>query len=91
MTIETRSTIELKDISAVEFGCPSCGAVIIRKIDQNFRMPSGCFNCDAQWTVTMSPEQQALTQLFRTLAHYSSVKFPFRCRLEIDGIKPPAL
>lgn len=91
MTIETKATIELKDITHVEFHCKKCGSSISRKIGTLFTLPSACGNCDSpQWHLFDSPETQHMMTFFRSLARYSADSFPYDLRLRIAGLESEA-
>jgi predicted RNA-binding Zn-ribbon protein involved in translation (DUF1610 family) len=84
MTTETRTSIEPKDISAVEFECRKCGTKTIRKIDNNFTTPITCGNCSDVWIVNNnSPEAQELTGFIRMLEYYSKHEFRYALRFQI--------
>jgi hypothetical protein len=85
MTIETKGTIELQDIIAVEFRC-KCGSLLTRKLSELFRVPISCGDCDAQWYLPQSQEAQNLEMFFRNLARYRASKFPCDLRLVVTGL-----
>ncbi len=45
MTIETRTTIELKDIRAIEFECATCHTKTVYSIDQFTHPVFTCYTC----------------------------------------------
>jgi hypothetical protein len=89
MTVETKTTVEFKDLFAVEFHCGACGAIIVRKLDQQIRIPIVCGNCDRQYDLPVSPRLQALLQLFRSMARFSGEELSYELRLEVAGLQKP--
>ena len=83
MTTETRTTIELQDITAVEFECKQCGTKTTRKLDNALVIPVTCDNCRDQWVIGNSDEFHQLTAFFQQFKHYAGDKFKYRLRLQI--------
>lgn len=87
MTIETRSTIELADIIAIEFECRDCRAKVVRKIDGFKNVPGFCGNCEKQWLIDGS---QAHDNLYRFLVRLQELSKasgePFLLRFEVKGL-----
>jgi hypothetical protein len=89
MTIETRSTIDLDDITAIEYECSKCHCKTIRALDDKHRVPAVCGNCSRVWMTDGSREHQELTSFIAGLREFrrSSVNQDVRIRLEVHGIK----
>jgi hypothetical protein len=89
MTIETRSSIELKDIIAFEMECSKCHTRTIRKLQSQFEVPIKCGNCSGGWMMQGSAEQNSLREFLTQLQSY--IKTPptqnFVMRLEVSGLK----
>jgi len=52
MTSETRTLIELADISGIELECPKCGGKILYPLKEYAeRLMSHCPNCNEHWFV----------------------------------------
>lgn len=87
MAIELKGTIELKDITAVEFYCRNCGSASIRalRLDELTRLPARCGNCDAHWLA--DSEAQALAQFFRSITSYAAKERPYSLRLHVEGLE----
>jgi hypothetical protein len=83
MTIETRTTVELSDINAVEFECRKCGTKTVRKIDGNYVTPVACDNCKEQWFLGLGPESGELGHFIERIGYYSGKGFPYLLRLQI--------
>ena len=83
MTTETRTTIELQDIIAIELECKLCGTKSTRKLDKNLVVPVICDNCRDQWMIGNSDELHALTSFFQELCRYTGNKFKYKLRLQI--------
>jgi hypothetical protein len=101
MPIELRGTIELKDITAVEFRCQKCGyaTILPLKDDDSFRVPK-CSDCESHMQQDHSANSQAVTKFFRELAVFAAKERPYSIRLHVDGLdqvrraarpEPPAL
>lgn len=57
MTIETRTLIELTDISGVEFECPHCKAKTLYPFEnQCDRLAENCPNCNEAWFLNPNPK-----------------------------------
>jgi predicted RNA-binding Zn-ribbon protein involved in translation (DUF1610 family) len=84
MGIELTGTIELKDITAVEFRCKQCGHATIRKLDGRLRVPISCGNCDSIWQMSESPE--ALLQFLRNITSHAVKDSPYSLRFHIQGL-----
>jgi hypothetical protein len=50
MTTETRTTIQLSDLKAVEIECTSCHSRIARPIGTLLSPALGCPECNSNWT-----------------------------------------
>lgn len=83
MTVETRTTIELKDVEAVEFGCSKCGNRIIRQLTETPRVPMACDNCGEAWFSGTGPENGQLGDFLRRLHRYGKDDSPCILRLHI--------
>jgi|ERR1017187_7214904 transcription elongation factor Elf1 len=88
MTVETRHTIELQDILAIEYECSHCGAKTIRTLNEKHAIPAMCGNCSAMWIVDGSQEHRDLNMFVNTLRSFpkSSVNAHLRVKLEVAGI-----
>src|SRR5258708_36709203 len=64
MTIETTTSIQPKDITAVEFECRKCGAKTIRKLNADFQPPGICGNCSELWFTDGSERHHELREFF---------------------------
>lgn len=82
MTVELRSTIELKDITAVEFRC-ACGNACIRKLDNLLDVPASCGNstCKLTWWPVNDPNLQTF---LRSIA-VAKERYPL-LRFHIEGL-----
>lgn len=83
MTVETRTSIEPKDIAAVEFECKSCGTKTIRKIDAKFTTPMICGNCSDVWFIQGGPEADEMANFLRMLRHYGNHEFRYVLRFQV--------
>jgi DNA replicative helicase MCM subunit Mcm2 (Cdc46/Mcm family) len=89
MTIETRTTLELKDIRAIEFECNTCHTKTVYPIAKYGNPPTHCSHCTEgrQWIVTGSEEWEELSKLGKTIQG-ASKSAGFTLRLEIAPIPP---
>ena len=85
MTIETRSTIGLDDIVALEYECKNCKSKSVRLLDERHKIPAGCANCGHQWLADGSQEHQDLTLFLNVLKTFprSSVNKHVMVKLEL--------
>ncbi len=90
MTIETRATVELKDLAAVEYQC-NCGAKSVRPIGGGLRergntVPVKCEACGELWTVDGSVARHIaqLLNLVAVLADQKGARFTLR--FEVAGL-----
>ena len=86
MAIELKGTIELKDITAIEFRC-ECGFASIRKLDTLLQVPVSCgnSNCNSQWQVN---DGGALQQFLRSIAFYAAKDRPCPVlRFHVEGLE----
>ena len=87
MTFEIRTSIEPRDITAVEFECKVCGTRTIRKINEKFSTPMMCGNCSAVWFIAGGPEADQVAQFLRILEHHSKHDFPYVLRFHVPNMK----
>jgi NAD-dependent SIR2 family protein deacetylase len=99
MTIETKGTIELKDINSFEFECVKCHSKIVLTVRGFKKLPTQCPDCDEPWLINGSEEFFGITDLLRKVQRAVNVETnpPFTLRLGIrglgeskDAIKPPS-
>ena len=85
MTTETRTTIELKDILAIEFECGQCHAKAVWPVNGDPRVPVKCSRgCEQQWFIVGSPEHEALLGLVKRIADCAALDGKnYKLRLEI--------
>jgi hypothetical protein len=89
MTVETRRTIELTDIDAIEYECRKCGATTVRLLDESHRIPVACGNCATVWTIETSQEHMDLMRFVSLLRYFpkSTANAHVRIKLEVRGIE----
>lgn len=88
MTVETRRTIELQDVQALEYECKYCGAKTVRFLNEKHSIPATCGNCNATWISDGSPEHADLVRFVRILMSFpkSTVNAHVRVKLDVIGI-----
>jgi hypothetical protein len=87
MTLETRNTIELKDVVAIEYECAGCRAKTVRVLNDKHVIPLTCGNCNTPWFAQGSNEWRHLQDLVATFAELrSSITKEVGVRLEIAGV-----
>jgi hypothetical protein len=87
MTVETKTTIQLSDIKAVEFECKNCHRVVSWPIQVVMKLPTECTCSTPQWMTIGGDMHQRLTSLIeqiRTLAKASGE--PFVIRFAVEGV-----
>jgi uncharacterized Zn finger protein len=68
MTSKTRTTIESKDITAIEIECNNCGAQVVRPLEKWLNSPPHmCGNCQSIWMPLQSHDQKHLEVLVNAL------------------------
>jgi ribosomal protein L37AE/L43A len=88
MSIETRTTIELSDVIAVEIQCVNCGAQFSCTLDRLKVGFDECRNCKTAWGTTeldndIKRIEQFLPQLRLVCGLLAKGIFPFKLRFEI--------
>jgi Zn-finger nucleic acid-binding protein len=92
MTTETRTTIQLSDIRAVEFECRECRCRIVRPVGGTQPLLLNCPECNTTWAQyrgNMEILVKMLSQLPKVAAFDSDAQTPFMLRLEISADKKP--
>jgi hypothetical protein len=88
MTIETRTTIGINDITAIEFECAKCHTKIAYPVAHLFNAPLRCGTCEEsqQWLIPDSDDWKDLKQLGLIIQRFSKPNNQiFFLRLEITG------
>ncbi len=69
MTIETRTTMELKDIKAIEFECADCHTKVVWSIDQFTDPLFVCHTCSPKKTLVAdrSSDHKAIVNLVQMI------------------------
>jgi hypothetical protein len=88
MTTETRTTIELKDIIAVEMLCTKCGSRIVRPITLDNAVVTRCSRgCQVQWFIEGSREHESLVNLLRLIHDCAQIKNDgYKLQFEVKGL-----
>ena len=98
MTTETRTLIEMKDISGIEFKCPRCGACVLYPFGEPIaRLVDKCPNCFESWFAggahlpsTPEPVAEEIRQLFMALqdtVKRKDIKARIRLHVTLDETK----
>lgn len=77
MTSETRTLVELRDITAIEFSCPHCTAKILYPFDtKHGRLATNCPSCNESWLLPNGPNMHptAKTILQEMLALFAALQ-----------------
>ena len=87
MTVETRTTIELGDVKAVEFECSNCHVKMVLPLDK-FKQPFvNCRACNSeQWFVPGSEDFNDLIQMIRAMERFSKPSKHFRMRFDVSAV-----
>ena len=86
MTSETRTTIQLSDIKAVEFECSSCHHRIVRPVGAWQSYLSECPECGSNWSayrVAMNFLTQMASQIVSVSRIDGAAESPFIVRFEL--------
>lgn len=92
MTSETRITISLGDIKAVEVECVKCHTRTVRLVESWSNPSMGCGECGESWIMPHSQDYENLKRFLELLGIYAKLseeKMPYRMRLEITGESRP--
>ena len=91
MTIETRTTLELKDIRAIEFECNACHTKTLYSVAKYTQPPTHCPHCTEgrQWIIPGSEEWEGLANLGKVIRRSKSELFTLR--LEIEAVPMPSV
>ncbi|MGA2672353.1 MAG: hypothetical protein ABSE99_03915 [Terracidiphilus sp.] len=84
MTIENRTTIEAKDVSAIEVRC-KCGSSVTTPLGRLNSEPSECPTCGASWSQFHEDLKKLtdLASLLRSLGSEQAQALPFSLRFVI--------
>jgi hypothetical protein len=85
MTTETRTTIEPKDIMAVEIECAKCGFRTVRSVTNWLGDSMVCGNCQKSWDEheLMLKNIRDAVVLLRAVSLQTKENMPFNIRIEI--------
>ena len=87
MTIETKTTMELKDIKAVEFECATCHTKLVYKIDK-FTLPlMFCTVCQKVLIPERGKELEDIKQLVYLIKRFSEEEGMYVMRFDITSSK----
>jgi hypothetical protein len=88
MTIETRTTVQLSDIKAIEFECAKCHAKSIFQIGKFDNPPLNCGACGGEpWFVANTPDRSDIAKLAQIITRFSGQPSSgFAMRLEVRGV-----
>ena len=86
MTIETKTTIQLNDVKAVEFECKNCHRITIVPIQVAKSIPISCQCESPHWMSVNGEMHQGLIRLMELLGRFGEAnREPFSSRFVIDG------
>lgn len=87
MTLETRTTIELGDIKAIEFECAACHAKTTILIEKFTQSPTRCSSCDSkQWLIHGSQDWDSIKHFVEAIRFFSNrPPEAFAIRIEITN------
>jgi hypothetical protein len=86
MTIETRGTIEPKDVRSFEIECPKCHSKTVHPLQLEIEFPIVCIHCRDQWIIPGSQEHTDMMRFLNLLRRYSTAKQAFILRFEVAGL-----
>jgi hypothetical protein len=95
MTLETRTTLELKDVKALEFECAKCHTKIAFPITQFSQPPLRCVACDGeQWLIGGSQDWESISRFAKAIQWFVSKPpkgFVLRLELTDSSVSPEAV
>jgi hypothetical protein len=85
MTVETRTTIEPSDITAIEFECVKCHHRTVRSLKDWRNDPAACGNCGSVWSISSEGNVKMAKELVSLIRYFAELRegHPFVVRLEI--------
>lgn len=89
MTIETKTTIEWKDLNSVEFECGQCHTKTVYQLEKFTEPPFFCNVCEPnnQFLIHGSQDYADLVKLIRTIKRFSQANpEKFVMRFGVSGI-----
>ena len=92
MTIETKTTIQLSDVKAVEFECRNCHRIYVYPLEVARNPPISC-DCvpNSRWMTVGGDMHQRLTNLIGLVQQLSTANNePFAMRFVVEGISDRA-
>lgn len=96
MTSETRTYIDLTDITEIEFTCPHCKGKFLCPIGSHDRLSDKCPNCFTEWFITNPQPANSPTSVdgvkkvidgLRSLTQSPFIRA--RVRLSVAGVPKP--
>ena len=90
MTKETRITIEVQDIKAIEIECEGCNARQVRPVSSWQPNLVSCSVCNSPLMMPNSDDSRLLTNLAAVLAALTGsagATRPYKIRLEVQGLE----
>ena len=86
MTIETKTTIELGDISTVEFECNACHSKTVWPLSVSKNPPAKCSCSEKEWMTIGGDKYRDLAALISLLQRLAASRGePFTLRLGLKG------
>ena len=86
MTSQNRWLFNFIDILYVRFECKKCGFVFSVHPQDWQRLPYACGNCQTQWLMSMSAEEQVLQSFSKALENLQKMSNDrFSVQLEVNG------
>lgn len=84
MTVETRSTIGLDDIVALEYECSRCKCTSVRLLDNKHTIPATCGNCHNGWFADGSQEHRDLELLLNVLRNFPKASINQHVKIKLE-------
>ena len=92
MTVETKTTIELSDIKAIEFECKNCGRIVAWPIKAAKEPPFQCDCNTPQWMSVGGDTYRSLMTLIDAIKRHGNAQGePFILRLVVAGLSGRAV
>jgi predicted RNA-binding Zn-ribbon protein involved in translation (DUF1610 family) len=89
VTIETKYSIKLSDITTVEFECKKCKAASIRNIRDVKKSPYQCPNCGENFMGSPSKAESHFQHLLDLVDFFCDMEaeLPFFMKLQVKGLE----
>jgi hypothetical protein len=87
MTVETKTTIELSDVTTVEFECNKCHSITLWPLEAAKVPPPKCYCSDQPWFTIGGETYEGIASLISLMKRFKEIKKePFIMRFGIKSV-----